>query len=200
MASMSAPATLAARSAMGIDRSPCSAASSRRTMDRSVIPSSRILRSSSKEPCLASSATASAREPAPPLCVSVPSMSKSRARFIRALLTRRGPQRKRYARRMTNFVIRAAAAFALASMPAFAGDPPKPPAEKLEFEQFTLVLLMRPQNAPKLEEKRLDELQKQHLGHLGRMVESGKMVVAGPFGDQKDPAFRGGGIYLAPPG
>lgn len=76
---------------------------------------------------------------------------------------------------------------------------PAPAAEeKFEFEQFTLVLLKRPPQAPKLEEKQLEELQKQHLAHLGKMREQGKMVIAGPFSDQRDPAYRGACIYRLP--
>lgn len=71
----------------------------------------------------------------------------------------------------------------------------KPAPEKFEFEKYELVLLMR---AP----KRVDppppdimELQKAHLAHLTKMSELGKMVIAGPLGDQADPSYRGVCLY-----
>lgn len=63
------------------------------------------------------------------------------------------------------------------------------------MEQYQLVLLKRgpawtPEVTPATE-----ELQKRHIGHLKKMFEDGKLVLAGPFSDQVEPAMRGGALY-----
>jgi uncharacterized protein YciI len=68
-------------------------------------------------------------------------------------------------------------------------------AAEREFESYQLVLLKRgpawtPEVTPEVE-----EIQKKHLAHLTAMGESGKMVIAGPFGDQPDPTLRGMCLY-----
>ena len=73
------------------------------------------------------------------------------------------------------------------------------PASKEEparaFRSLQLVLLMAPSDRPELPKEELMRLQKLHLAHLTRMGEEGKMLAAGPFGDQKDPAYRGLCLY-----
>lgn len=73
--------------------------------------------------------------------------------------------------------------------------PPAADAPKMEFESYQLVLLKRgpswtPEKTPAIE-----TLQREHLAHLGKMGESGKMVIAGPFGDQADESMRGMCLY-----
>ena len=63
------------------------------------------------------------------------------------------------------------------------------------MEKYYLVLLKRPANPPQLEPKTLEDLQKRHLEHLKSMYLAGKMVVAGPFAEQKDPTLRGLCLY-----
>lgn len=64
-----------------------------------------------------------------------------------------------------------------------------------DFEKYQLVLLVRgPAYAPG-DSPELQELQKAHLAHLRGMAEAGKMVIAGPFGDQPDAAYRGLCLY-----
>jgi uncharacterized protein YciI len=88
-----------------------------------------------------------------------------------------------------------------AVVPAQAADqaaPPSPPAAapaKFEFEQFQLVLLVRPSDRKEIPEAEAEAIQRQHLAHLTKMGESGKMVVAGPFGDQRDASLRGACLY-----
>jgi uncharacterized protein YciI len=94
----------------------------------------------------------------------------------------------------------AAALLALLQGRAWAADPPGPPAPaaekpKFEMESFQLVLLLRPADRKEIPEAEAEELQRQHLAHLGKMHESGKMVIAGPFGAQRDPSFRGACLY-----
>jgi uncharacterized protein YciI len=75
--------------------------------------------------------------------------------------------------------------------PAAQAAPATPP----KMEAFALVILRRgaawtPEQTPATE-----ELQKQHIGHLVAMARAGKMVVAGPLGDQKDETMRGICLY-----
>ena len=89
-----------------------------------------------------------------------------------------------------------ATALLLLSLSAAPAAQPKPAAEKkFEFEKHYLVLLKRAPDAKKLPEPELKKLQEQHLAHLTRMGESGKMVLAGPFSEQDDVGMRGACIY-----
>jgi len=73
---------------------------------------------------------------------------------------------------------------------AVAADPPP-----FEMESFQLVLLMRAPTWTKLPQAEGEALQARHLAHLAAMGASGKMVIAGPFSSQADPAYRGACIY-----
>ncbi|RKH69040.1 YciI family protein [Corallococcus llansteffanensis] len=88
---------------------------------------------------------------------------------------------------------------ALSATPAAPSTPaPKPAApavKKFEFDKHYLVLLKRAPNAPKMEPAALEKLQAEHIAHLNRMGESGKMVLAGPFDEQDDVGMRGACIY-----
>jgi uncharacterized protein YciI len=73
----------------------------------------------------------------------------------------------------------------------------KPPQaeKKIEFDKHYLILLRRgpawtPEVTPEVE-----KLQAEHLAHMGRMAEAGKLVAAGPFGEQQDPTLRGMCLY-----
>lgn len=82
--------------------------------------------------------------------------------------------------------------------PAARADDAKPAAPtppKFEMESVQLVLLMRSPTWRKLPAEEAEALQKQHIAHLTAMGDAGKMVVAGPFSDQADPAYRGVCIY-----
>ena len=78
---------------------------------------------------------------------------------------------------------------ATAAPPTLAADPP------FEMESVQLVLLMRAPTWKKLPAEESEALQKQHMAHLTAMGASGRMVAAGPFSDQADPAYRGVCIY-----
>lgn len=71
------------------------------------------------------------------------------------------------------------------------------PAKPMEFEQFQLVLLQRPANAPDYPREKLAEIQHAHLAHLRKLAESGVLLVAGPFSDQPDPKVRGMSLMRA---
>jgi uncharacterized protein YciI len=63
------------------------------------------------------------------------------------------------------------------------------------MEKYVLVLLRRGSAWTPEETAATRELQKQHLGHFRKMAEAGKLMIAGPFGDQPDPTLRGMCIY-----
>jgi uncharacterized protein YciI len=64
-----------------------------------------------------------------------------------------------------------------------------------EFDQYTLVLLMRGEHPPQLDEAESDRLQRQHLGHLLALQRRGLLIASGPFHDQPDDTWRGLCIY-----
>jgi len=93
-----------------------------------------------------------------------------------------------------------AALIALSALPslAWSGEevkPATPAPPKFEMESVQLVLLMRAPTWKKLPAEEAEALQRQHIAHLTAMGEAGKIVVAGPFSDQADPAYRGVCIY-----
>jgi len=61
----------------------------------------------------------------------------------------------------------------------------------VELKRYTFFLLRRPPNAPDYPEERLDQIQEQHLAHLGQLRERGVLLLSGPFGDQPDESWRG---------
>lgn len=80
-----------------------------------------------------------------------------------------------------------------------AGKTQKEPAAgsspKIEFEKYYLVLLRRGPSWTPASTPAVQELQKQHLAHLQKMGESGKLLIAGPFGEQQDQTLRGMCLY-----
>lgn len=68
---------------------------------------------------------------------------------------------------------------------------PAPAAPRIELEPYQLVILQRPEHPREYPQEKLDEIQKAHLAHLREMAEAGKLLVAGPLGDQPDPRLRG---------
>ena len=86
-------------------------------------------------------------------------------------------------------ILAVAVAVATAPSAARAADAP------FEMESVQLVLLVRAPTWKKLPDEEAKALQKAHIGHLEAMGAAGKAVVAGPFSDQADPAYRGACIY-----
>jgi uncharacterized protein len=61
----------------------------------------------------------------------------------------------------------------------------------VEFDQFTVVLLLTPPDPPELEDEAGDALQDAHLHHLATLHETGKLVAAGPLPGEPGRRFRG---------
>jgi uncharacterized protein YciI len=66
------------------------------------------------------------------------------------------------------------------------------------FDQHTVILLVRPPDAPSFSEEELDRLQDEHLAHLRDLARRGILVANGPLTNQVDERLRGIGIYAVP--
>ncbi len=64
-------------------------------------------------------------------------------------------------------------------------------APKMEFDEFYLVLLLRPPNAPELPKAELDSLGEGHMANIRRLHEEGKLLKAGPTEDHSGRDVRG---------
>ena len=65
----------------------------------------------------------------------------------------------------------------------------------MEFDQFTVVLLLTPPDAPELDEEAAAQLQDAHLSHLAALHESGQLLAAGPLPGEPRRRFRGLNIF-----
>ena len=61
----------------------------------------------------------------------------------------------------------------------------------MEFDRYTIVLLVRPAEAPELPEEARDALQDEHLASQAELHDRGVVVAAGPFVGQDDERLRG---------
>ena len=66
---------------------------------------------------------------------------------------------------------------------------------RVDLEAFELVLLRRPENAPRYDDAELERIQAEHLAHHARLRESGQVVTNGPVRDQADGSLRGLTFY-----
>jgi uncharacterized protein YciI len=53
----------------------------------------------------------------------------------------------------------------------------------VEFDHFTVVLLLTPEDPPELSEDEANTLQDAHLAHLASLHEAGHLIAAGPLSD-----------------
>lgn len=60
----------------------------------------------------------------------------------------------------------------------------------MEFDRFTVVLLVLCPDAPALDEEAANTLQDAHMAHLATLHDQGHLIAAGPLTDG-DGAFRG---------
>lgn len=64
-----------------------------------------------------------------------------------------------------------------------------------EFDEYTIVILAKPPDAPALSGQELELNQRQHLGHFASLKERGLLLACGPVDETPDPAWRGVCIY-----
>ena len=69
----------------------------------------------------------------------------------------------------------------------------------MKFDQHTLVLLVRPRDAPELSEQEADALQDAHLAFRADLREQGYLVAGGPLLDQDDERLRGIAVMSVDP-
>jgi uncharacterized protein YciI len=72
---------------------------------------------------------------------------------------------------------------------------PRDPNVPDAFDVFTLVLLRRPPDAPKIPDEELDALQARHLAYRADLRRQGILVVNGPLDEQSDVSLRGLSIF-----
>src|SRR2546421_10509180 len=66
----------------------------------------------------------------------------------------------------------------------------------MEFDRYTIVLLILRPDAPELDEEAAAALQDAHMAHLADLHEAGHLLAAGPLSDEK---FRGLSILNVEP-
>jgi uncharacterized protein len=69
----------------------------------------------------------------------------------------------------------------------------------MRFDRHTLVLLVRPPDAPQLTDEEAGELQDRHLAFRADLRERGYLVGGGPLVDQDDERLRGISIMACDP-
>ena len=77
--------------------------------------------------------------------------------------------------------------FPFITLSSYAQDENKMP--EFNLKQYYFVMLTRGENAEKIDSVRLNKLMVGHLNNMKKMAESGKLIIAGPFGD--DGYWRG---------
>src|ERR1700754_1712456 len=68
----------------------------------------------------------------------------------------------------------------------------------MQFDRFSVVLLLPPPDPPDLDEAAADALQDAHLNHLAELHEAGHLLAAGPLSDP-DHHYRGLSILNVDP-
>ncbi len=61
----------------------------------------------------------------------------------------------------------------------------------MDFISFCIVFLSSGPNRAEAGQDELEQIQKQHLEHIGKLHTDGYALVAGPFGEQTDKTMRG---------
>lgn len=69
----------------------------------------------------------------------------------------------------------------------------------MEFDRFTVALLIRRDDAPELDEGAENALQDAHMAHLADLHQAGFLLAAGPLLGEPGRAFRGLSILAADP-
>jgi uncharacterized protein YciI len=87
-----------------------------------------------------------------------------------------------------------ALALLLAALPVAAQEHEEG-AAPMEFDVYQLVLLKRPAEPTEMPDEEIHRIQAAHLAHMTQMAKEGKLVSAGPFGDQENESLRGLALY-----
>lgn len=66
----------------------------------------------------------------------------------------------------------------------------------MDFDRFTIALLVKRADAPELDEEQANRMQDAHMAHLADLHEAGHLLAAGPL---QDPEMRGLSILDVPP-
>lgn len=69
----------------------------------------------------------------------------------------------------------------------------------MDFDHFTITLLLLRPDAPHLTEDALDALQDEHMAHLADMHDAGLLLAAGPLPGDDDRRYRGLSVWRADP-
>ena len=69
----------------------------------------------------------------------------------------------------------------------------------MDFDQHTLVLLVRPADAPELSDQEAAALQDAHLAFRADLREQGLLIAGGPLLDQDDERLRGISVMSVDP-
>jgi uncharacterized protein len=67
----------------------------------------------------------------------------------------------------------------------------------MQFDSFTITLLVQRADGPELDKEEKDALQDAHMAHLAELHEAGHLLAAGPL--LGDPELRGLSILKVPP-
>ena len=78
-----------------------------------------------------------------------------------------------------------------------AGAPPPPAASTNGRDGYQVVILRRGPKAADFTKAALQQMEGAHQAHLQQLMESGRLLVVGPFADQADTSFRGMCLYQA---
>jgi uncharacterized protein YciI len=69
----------------------------------------------------------------------------------------------------------------------------------MQFDRHTIVLLLRPPDAPELTDEEATELQNRHLAFRAHLRDRGYLIGGGPLVDQDDERLRGISIMTCDP-
>lgn len=69
----------------------------------------------------------------------------------------------------------------------------------MDFERYTVTLLVLRDDAPEMSDAALDALQDEHLAHLSDLHDAGALLAAGPILGEPDRRFRGLSIWRDQP-
>ena len=69
----------------------------------------------------------------------------------------------------------------------------------MQFDRYTITLLVLRPDAPALDDAAAEELQSRHLAHLADLHDQGLLLAAGPLLGAPDRRFRGLSIWRAQP-